>query len=342
LRKKIILITGANGEVGHGLIEALARKSEQLPMIVLDLKRVERPLRQLALRTIVGDILDIELLDTLDTEYEIDTIYHLAALLSTSSEFNPENAHRVNVQGTVNLLKLAVDQSVTRGRPVRFIYASSIAAYGVPDLATKNAAGDVDENEYLNPITMYGCNKLYCEHIGRYYAHYYRQLSAQKSIGVDFRCVRFPGLISAMTTPTGGTSDYAPEMLHAAAQGKPYAAFVRGDTTIPFMVMPDAIKALLTLAQAPREKLTRNVYNVTSFSRSAAQFAEMVKAAFPAAEITFEPSDARQGIVDSWPSGLDDGAARRDWGWVPDYDAERAFNDYLISTIVERYREPVE
>jgi threonine 3-dehydrogenase len=342
LRKKITLITGANGEVGHGLIAALANVPDQNPVVVLDLKRVERPLRQLVMRTIVGDILDVELLETLDTEYEIDTIYHLAALLSTSSEFNPENAHRVNVQGTVNLLKVAVDQSVTRARPVKFIYASSIAAYGMRDLALKKAAGDVKEDEHLSPITMYGCNKLYCEHIGRYYAHHYRQLSAQKSIGVDFRCVRFPGLISAMTMPTGGTSDYAPEMLHAAAQGKPYAAFVRGDTTIPFMVMPDAIKALLTLAQAPREKLTRNVYNVTSFSRSALELSELVKAAFPEAQTTFEPSDARQGIVDSWPSGLDDSAARRDWGWSPDYDADRAFNDYLIPTVVEHYRQPVE
>jgi threonine 3-dehydrogenase len=341
LRKKIILITGANGEVGHGLIEALAGMPDQLPLIALDLKRVERPLRELISRTIVGDILDVELLDTLDTEYEVDAIFHLAALLSTSSEFNPENAHRVNVQGTVNLLKLAVDQSITRARPVKFIYASSIAVYGMPDLATKRAAGDVSEEEYLNPVTMYGCNKLYCEHIGRYYAHHYRQLSAQKSIGVDFRCVRFPGLISAVTMPTGGTSDYAPEMLHAAAQGKPYAAFVREDTTIPFMVMPDAIKALLTLARAPRENLTRDVYNVTSFSRSASELAELVKTAFPGAETTFAPSDARQGIVDSWPSSLDDSAARRDWGWSPDYGVDRAFNDYLLPTIVERYRQPI-
>ncbi len=342
MRRKITLITGANGEVGHGLIGALANLPDQLPLVVLDLKRVERPIRELVARTIVGDILDMELLETLDTEYEIDTIYHLAALLSTSSEFNPENAHRVNVQGTVNLLKVAVDQSVTRARPVKFIYASSIASYGLPDLATKNEAGDVCEDQHLSPITMYGCNKLYCEHLGRYYAHHYRQLSAHKSIGVDFRCVRFPGLISAMTIPTGGTSDFAPEMLHAAAQGKPYACFVREDTTIPFMAMPDAIKALLTLGSAPREQLTRDVYNVTSFSRSAAELADLVRQAFPDARITFAPSDARQGIVDSWPSGLDDGAARRDWGWSPDYNLERAFNDYLIPTIVERYRQPAE
>ena len=340
MRKRIILVTGANGEVGHGLIQQLADSQDQLPIVALDLRTLDHSLRPLVDRMVIGDILDTKLLETLSTEYEIDAIFHLAALLSTASEFHPENAHRVNVQGTVNLLKLSIDQSMLRGRPVKFIYASSIAAYGMPDLETKKKAGRVHEDEYLHPITMYGCNKLYCEHLGRYYAKHYQQLSATKAIGVDFRCVRFPGLISAMTMPTGGTSDYAPEMLHAAAQGKPYASFVREDTTIPFMVMPDAIKALLMLAQAPRESLRRYVYNVTSFSRSAEQLADTVKAAFPGTQITFEPSDARQAIVDSWPGALDDSAACRDWNWAPDYDLERAFNSYLIPTIVERYRQP--
>lgn len=340
LREKVILITGANGEVGHGLINAIAGQPDHLPIIALDVNKLERSLRPMIRREVVGDILDTKLLETLGTEYEIDTIFHLAALLSTSSEFHPENAHRVNVQGTINLLKLSIDEGQMRGKPVKFLYASSIASYGMPDLATKNAAGAVEEGQYLNPITMYGCNKLYCEHLGRYYAMHYKQLSASRSLGVDFRCVRFPGLISAVTVPTGGTSDYAPEMLHAAAQGRVYASFVREDTTIPFMVMPDAIKSLLMLAAAPRETLTRHVYNVTSFSRSAEQFAQMVKSAFSDAQITFEPSDARQAIVDSWPSAMNDNAARHDWDWAPDFDADRAFNDYLVPTIVQRYREP--
>lgn len=338
MRKKVILITGANGEVGHGLIHQLAGLPDRLPIVALDVKQVDPSLHPLIDRIVIGDILDTKLLETLSTEYEIEAIYHLAALLSTASEFHPENAHRVNVQGTINLLKLSVDQGMARGAPVKFIYASSIAVFGIPDLPTKQAAGSVCEDDYLNPITMYGCNKLYCEHLGRYYAGHYQQLGATKSIGVDFRCVRFPGLISAVTVPTGGTSDYAPEMLHAAAQGKPYACFVREDATIPFMAMPDAIKVLLNLSQAPRENLTRYVYNVTGFSRSAEELAGMVKAAFPNAVITFKPSDARQRIVDSWPSGLDDSTARRDWGWQPDYDADMAFHEYLIPTIVRRYR----
>jgi len=338
IRKRTILITGADGEVGHGLIERLAAQPERPSIVALDVRKLDRALRPWVERLIIGDILDTKLLETLTTEFEIDTIYHLAALLSTSSEFHPETAHRVNVQGTINLLKLALDQSQSRGQAVKFIYASSIAVYGLPDVATKQAAGMLVEDQHLNPITMYGCNKLYCEHLGRYYAHHYQQLSATRAIGVDFRCVRFPGLISATTMPTGGTSDYAPEMIHAAAQGKPYAAFVRGDTTIPFMAMPDAIHALVTLAAAPREGLRRLVYNVTSFSRSAKELGEMVRRAFPQAEITFRASDARQGIVDSWPLGLDDSAAREDWGWQPTYDADQAFDDYLVPTIVERYR----
>ncbi|NDJ74777.1 MAG: NAD-dependent epimerase/dehydratase family protein [Chloroflexi bacterium] len=338
MRQRVVLITGANGEVGHGLIEKLAAEPDPPFIVALDLNELAHDLRPLVNRMVIGDILDTKLLETLTTEYEIDTIYHLAALLSTSSEFNPETAHRVNVQGTVNLLKLSAEQSASRGVPVRFLYASSIAVYGMPDIATKQAAGPVDEDRFLNPITMYGCNKLYCEHLGRYYAAHYQQLAATRAVGVDFRCVRFPGLISAVTVPTGGTSDYAPEMLHAAAQGKKsYAAFVREDTTIPFMAMPDGIKALLLLARVPRENLTRFVYNIASFSRSALQLAAMVQDAFPDTAITFKPSDARQGIVDSWPADINDSAARKDWGWVPDFDAERAFNEYLLPTIKGRY-----
>ena len=149
--------------------------------------------------------------------------------------------------------------------------------------------------------------------------------------------MRCPGLISALTVPSGGTSDYAPEMLHAAAQGKPYACFVREDARIPFMVMPDAVRSLLQLAAAPRDALTRQVYNVTSFSLSAAQVRDRVMAAYPAAQISFDPDLKREAIIDSWPADIDDSAARMDWGWAPEYDAERAFQEYLIPGIRERY-----
>ncbi|MBZ0286068.1 MAG: NAD-dependent epimerase/dehydratase family protein [Anaerolineae bacterium] len=335
----MILITGANGEVGHGLIEQFHAMPDRPNVVVLDIRGLEESKMPFVDSCIVGDILDNSLLDTLMSEYEIDTIYHLAALLSTHSEFRPESAHRVNVQGTLNLLQLAIEQARWRAAPVKFIFPSSIAVYGVPDVATKAQLPPLPEDQYTMPITMYGCNKLYCEHLGRYYSGHYKQLAAEpERYGVDFRCVRFPGLISALTIPTGGTSDYAPEMLHAAARNKPYAAFVRPDTRIPFMAMPDAIKALLMLAEAPPDQLSQTVYNVSSFSISAADVAALVKEAYPNSQISYEPARGRQNIVDSWPADIDDSAARRDWGWSPDYDFQRAFHEYLIPTIRQKYQ----
>jgi len=336
MRKKVIMITGAAGEIGNALIASLAEHS-RMPLLSLDLQPLPEKLARLTTH-LQGDILDQALLSRLVSEYEIDTIYHLAALLSTRSEFTPEAAHRVNVEGTLVLLRLAAEQSAWRGTPVKFIFPSSIAAYGLPDLATKKAYARVREWEWNYPRTMYGCNKLYCEQLGIYFSRHYRQLAADRSVMLDFRSLRFPGLISAFTVPSGGTSDYGPEMLHAAAQGAPYACFVREDVQIPFMAMPDAVTALLRLTEAPSGDLGRLVYNVTSFSLSAAEFREWVLKYFPDAQISFAPDVKRQSIVDSWPSDLDDSAARRDWGWQPEYDLERSFSEYLVPNITERYQ----
>jgi nucleoside-diphosphate-sugar epimerase len=337
MRRKVILITGAAGEIGQALVKGLA-EGGGLPVVTLDLQSLPESHRALSFAQIQGDILDSSLLARLISEYEIEVVYHMAALLSTRSEFTPEAAHRVNVEGTLALLRLASEQSQWRGEPVRFIFPSSIAAYGMPDLETKINYARVREWEWNYPRTMYGCNKLYCEQLGIYYSQYYRQLAAERAVMLDFRSVRFPGLISAFTVPSGGTSDYGPEMLHAAAKGVPYACFVREDVRIPFMVMPDAIKSLIQLTAAPLAALGRQVYNVTSFSLSAAEFRDQVVAAFPGAEITFQPDVKRQAIVDSWPSDLDDSFARRDWGWCPDYNLERSFGEYLVPEIRRRYQ----
>lgn len=336
MRKKVIMITGAAGEIGHALIEKLAHRSTN-PILTLDIQPLPNDVHGKTTH-LQGDILDDDLLSRLISEYEIETLYHLAALLSTRSEFTPEAAHRVNVEGTLRLLQLAAEQSEWRGRPVKFIFPSSIAAYGLPDLDTKTQYARVREWEWNYPRTMYGSNKLYCEMLGVYYSQYYRQLAADRPVMLDFRAIRFPGLVSAFTVPSGGTSDYGPEMLHAAARGVPYDCFVREDTTIPFMAMPDAVTALLHLAAAPVEALSRRVYNVTSFSLSAAQFQEYVQKAFPEAQIRFKPDLKRQGIVDSWPADLNDNDARRDWGWQPEYDLERSFDEYLVPNIRKRYQ----
>jgi len=338
LRKPVVLVTGASGEIGHGLIEALATDADHA-IISLDLRALEPGPAGRVEQQYTGSIMDRNLLERILAEYEVDLVFHLAALRSTRGEFTPTTAHEVNVEGTLRLLEFAQKEAESHGRPVLFMYPSSIAAYGMPDLETKARAGKVREEDFNLPTTMYGCNKLYCEHLGRYYADHYKQLSAETLSGkVDFRCVRFPGLISAVTVPSGGTSDYAPEMLHAAAQGKPYACFVRPDTRIPFMAMPDGVDALLGLARAPREALSRRVYNVAALNPSADQIRQRVLAAFPVADVTFKPDLKRQRIVDSWPADVDDGAARRDWGFAPRYDEARAFADYLVPTIRGRYR----
>ncbi|MGB7219450.1 MAG: NAD-dependent epimerase/dehydratase family protein [Vicinamibacterales bacterium] len=335
MRKPVTLITGAGGEIGHELLGRLAASGSVL--ITLDVMPLEAPLARMVSRQFVGSVTDASLLERVLAEFEVDRVFHLAARLSTRSEFTPTTAHHVNVEGTLNMLEFAQRQGESHGRAVLFIYPSSVAVYGLPDLAVKRGAGRVREDEYTRPVTLYGCNKLYCEQMGRYYTRHYKQLSADVTRRVDFRAVRFPGLISGLTVPSGGTSDYASEMVHAAAKGEPYACFVRPDTTVPFMAMPDGVEALLTLAAAPRERLTRTEYNLRAFSPSAADIRTVVLQAFPEATITCGVDEKRQAIVDSWPADVDDSAARTDWEFKPMYDFERAFRDYLIPTIRRRY-----
>jgi nucleoside-diphosphate-sugar epimerase len=338
MARRTLLITGANGEIGHGLITDLA-ETGQVRIVALDLHMPDEAVRSRCYRCVAGDINDLPLLEDLSATYDFDAIYHLAALLSTKSERQPRLANRVNVDGMLNLLELGIAQARQQGRDITFIYPSSIAIYGLPDLETKTKADKVAEDAWCEPRTMYGINKLYCERLGRYYEYYYRQLDVQTSPGrLDFRAIRFPGLISAHTVPTGGTSDYASEMLHAAAAGKPYICYVRPDTRIPFMAMPDAVKALLRLEATPRQSLSRKVYNIASFNPSAEEFCDRVRKAFPATRVRFEPDARRQSIVDSWPVEVDDAAARSDWGWEPDYDFQRAFDQYLIPAVTRRYQ----
>lgn len=337
MRREVVLITGANGEIGHGLIKKLGAE-KRAKILALDLRAPDASLEAFCDRFIQGDILDKMLLGRLMAEYEITTIYHLASILSTKAEYNPETAHEINVEGTLNLLRLGVEISQWQGYPVKFIYPSSIAVYGLPDLETKNKVGKIKENQWCRPITMYGCNKIYCEHLGRYYSLHYRQLAKDLTRNtIDFRCIRFPGLISADTLPTGGTSDYGPEMLHSAAKGETYDCFVRKDTRIPFMAMPDAVKALLDLERVDRSRLTQLSYNVTSFSPSASEIEQMVLKAFPSAKINYQIQENRQAIVDSWPDDVDDSPARNDWDWSPEFDMDRSFNEYLIPAIRSRY-----
>jgi threonine 3-dehydrogenase len=337
MSKPVVLVTGANGEIGRTLLQRL-HTDGRYRVVTVDLTPLPEKYRGFCLETYAGNIMDRYLLDQVAAHHEIEVVFHLAALLSTRGERDPELAHQVNVEGTLHLLRVAQNQSGRLGRAVRFIFPSSIAVYGLANTDEKKKAGRVKEDIHNVPITMYGCNKLYCEHLGRYFTSYFRQLGALSTAArLDFRSLRFPGLISAETVPTGGTSDFGPEMLHAAAQGQPYTCFVGPEAKIPFMAMPDAVTSLVSLLEADRTKLTSSVYNVSAFSVSAGEIAERVKKAFPGAKIEFAPDAVRSKIVDSWPEDIDDTLARKDWGWKPAYDFDRAFDQYLLPIIKKRY-----
>jgi threonine 3-dehydrogenase len=330
-----VLVTGACGEIGQALIQELARKGGYR-IVTSDLAPLPGSLNGLVAEHVQGDL--VYKIKTF-YDYDFDVIFHLAASLSSKAEVASEEAHRINVEGTMQLLMLAAYRSEKYRKDVKFLFPSSIAAYGMGNVEVKNAAGRVKEFEYNTPHTMYGCNKLYCEKLGMYYSKYYGQkhLDEKPPHMLDFRSIRFPGLISAFTLPSGGTSDYGPEMLHAAAQGKPYSCFVREDSMISFMAMPDAIKSLLMLTDVPRERLNYQVYNIAAFAITAGEFRDRAVKAFPGAQITFDPNPRRQGIVDSWPQDVDDTLARTEWNWSPEYDVDRFFDDYFLPEIRKRY-----
>lgn len=317
----ITLITGASGEIGQALLRALQADR----VLALDLNPLDPALDGYYLEFVQGDILDRLLLEEIGKKFKIRRIYHLAAILSATAESDPLLAHRVNVEGTANMLNFARAQIERHNRSVQFLFPSSIAVYGIE---AKEAQRPVREQDRLMPTTVYGAGKLYCERLGRHFIN-------QGSGLLEFRALRYPGLISGETLPSGGATDYGSEMLHRAAEGRPYRCFVRPDTVLPFLAMPDAVRALRELAEAPN--LPQQVYNVTGFNPSAEELHQRVMRHFPTAEVSFETDPERQAIVDSWPAQIDDGAARRDWGWAPEYNLERAFAYYLVPAVAERY-----
>lgn len=322
--RPIALVTGAGGEMGRMLVPALIERG--IEVVALDLHALPQEIESTCRATARMNILDTAGVQQLLRSHEPSYVFHLAAMLSAHAERDPELAHKVNVDATLALY------GVCRQSPqeVRFLFPSSIAVYGLPDAETKREAGSLKEWMWNTPTSIYGCNKLYCELVGNY-------LTRRGEDGFDFRAIRFPGLISAETIPSGGTSDFAPEMIHAAAKGEAYSCFVSEESTLPFMTMPDAIGALVRLAQADASDLTRRAYNIKGFSVSAARIRDEVLKRFPQAKIGFEPVDVRQRIVDSWPGDVDDGNARHDWGLKTRHGLDQAFDEYLIPALKRRY-----
>ncbi len=334
MKKPEILITGANGEIGQSLIRFLAEDGAT-DIIALDLTEPHPDLVPLCKAYYRGNILDRVLISEIEVKHQFEQIFHLAGILSSTGEKNPKLAHEVNVDGSLNIFDVAHKHSNRLGKPVVFTFSSSIAVYGMQP--SDDRALPAHERQYLTPTTMYGINKLYIEQLGRYYSQFYKNEDNPSFVRLDFRCLRFPGLISHETLPTGGTTDYGPEMLHSAARGVPYRCFVEEETRLPFMVMSDAIRSLVLLARAEPENLRRRIYNVTAFSVSAGEIKREILKHFPHARIDFDPNPMRQEIVDGWPGIVDDRPAREDWGWSPEYGFTDAFAMVLVPNIRARY-----
>ncbi|NIM01623.1 MAG: NAD-dependent epimerase/dehydratase family protein [Acidobacteria bacterium] len=325
MSQPIALVTGAGGEMGHLLIPAL--REQGVGVIALDLVELDESIREQCVETVTASILETDVLADLIGRHTPTYVFHLAAVLSRKAEIEPDLAHRVNVDGTYELLKLC--RRAPEQTPVRFMFPSSIAVYGLPNPTVKQEAGAVKETEWTVPSGVYGCNKLYCELLG---AHLTRTPGMP-----DFRSIRFPGLISAETLPAGGTTDYAPEMIHAAAQGRSYKCFVLRDAKLPFMTMPDGIDALVRLALADPGRLSRRAYNVRGFASKASDIRSEVLKHYPEADIGFDPDPARQVLVDSWPEDVDDTLAQKDWGFSPKHGLSQALSDYLVPAMKKRY-----
>jgi len=316
---KRILVTGATGQIGSELTVELRKKYGGENVIAAGHKR--KPSEKL-LRTGPFEYVDVTQRDSIERvvkKYDVDTIYHLAAVLSAVGEQKPQLTWNVNVNGLNNILEVAKEHNM-----VRIFWPSSIAVFG-PETPRVNTP----QNTVLIPTTMYGVTKVAGELLCNYYF---------VRFGLDVRCVRYVGIISSETPPGGGTTDYAVEMFYEAIKKKRYTCFVREDTVLPMMYMPDCIKAAIDLMEADPSKIKRHVgYNVTGMSFSAGELAAEIKKYIPEFECEYKP-DFRQKIADSWPMSIDDHVAREEWGWKPDYDLASMTKD-MMEKLMKRFAE---
>lgn len=328
---KKVLITGAAGELGQALTTCLL--SLDIDSITcLDIQAMPIKLEELRLKTksniswIQASISDSELINNLIKESNFDTIFHMAALLSASAAQNPELAKQINIDASKILIQSAKKQSEFENYKCRFIFPSSIAIYG---LNSKTRDQAVDESFKSYPITLYGKQKLEIENFGH-------SLTVDSNV-FDFYALRFPGIISAETIPVGGTSDYASLMAHNAAKRVPYSCFVSASTTLSFIAMPDAVNALITLANKNYSDLHHKIYNLHGFTASAQEIAQYTKQSFPDCAISFAPITEKQVIVESWPSIVDCSAFAGDTSWSIKLNKEDTFFKYLFPKISELY-----
>ena len=303
-----ILVTGSRGQVGSDLVPALRQRFSEAQIIESGRREIPSTENNGSLYEVL-DVTDSKGLETIIKQYQVDTIYHLAGILSAKGEQNPQLCWQVNINGLRNILEAA------KSYQLQVFYPSSIAVFGAntPKFKTPQVT-------LKNPSTIYGITKATGELLCEYYA---------RQFGVDVRSLRFPGIISYNAPPGGGTTDFAVEIFSEAIKQGSYTCFVRPDTRLPMMYMPDAIRAILELMETEPTAITvRSSYNIAAVSFSAAELVAEIQKHLPNFTCDYQP-DFRQAIADSWPSVIDDTQARHDWGWQHSYDLTAIVADML-------------
>jgi len=265
------------------------------------------------------DVTDAAAMDKIIVEHRVVTVIHLASLLSAVGEKNPKLAQKVNVRGIENVLEIAA------ARKLRVFAPSTIAVFG-----PSTPRHDTPDPTIMRPTTIYGTTKVYLELLGEYY---------NAKFGVDFRSLRYPGIISNAALPGGGTTDYAVEIFYRALESSKYTCFLKPDTALPMMYMPDCIRATVELLEAPPHALKQRVYNLTAVSFTPEQLGAEIKKLMPGFSMDYKP-DFRQAIADSWPATIDDSKARKDWGWKHEYGTPEMAKD-MLSALSKRLGLPV-
>lgn len=309
MKKEKILVIGASGQIGVELTLALRKIYGGAQVIASDL-REENELLKGTGPYVSLDVMNKEMLHVQVIRQGVTQIYLLAAILSATGEKNPPLAWNLNMQSLLNVLDIAKEEKLSK-----VYWPSSIAVFG--PTSPKDAC---PQHTIIEPSTVYGISKF----AGEFWCNYFHQ-----RFGVDVRSIRYPGLISYKSAPGGGTTDYAIEIFHAAKMGKMYPCFLKADTHLPMMYMPDAIRATIELMEAPAERIkVRTSYNLSSMSFSPQEIHQEIKKHLPDFQISYQP-DYRQHIADSWPKSIDDAPARNDWGWKHEYDLSKMTAEML-------------